>query len=547
MLSVSAPSTLREGRVRLLLLAGAALLAVAAAAVAIAITSAEAAPATGAASLVPDDALAYVHLSTDPGRPAVKRGLEVAARLPDFPLLSGQLATRLGAITTGGTRVDFRRDIRPWLGNEAALALLNTQSATAGSMVVLDVRNPAKARSFIAGAGATSAGGYQGTSLYRYRSGTELAFVKHYLVLGQPASVRSAIDLAAGRLQPLSANGAYQRAAAGEPADRVLDAYASPAGVRRLLVPQGGLIAAVGALLYQPTLTGVTLSVSATSGGATVRVHSTLDPNLQRASVPGGAQFTPTLDKVIPSGSMLLLDVTGLDKIASHMLQAGAAGGVVRNLGPLLSRLGSALQSEGVDVKGIASLFDGETAVAIGPATKTPKKGTTGSPPLIIVTRTSNESHTATQLANLEVPLSQLFPAPASGSGQVPQFTDHLIDGVTAHQLSLAPGLQLDYAVFRGLVVISTSLNGIGAVVSHARSLADQPSYSAALSSSPGQVSSLVFLDFNQLLSLAEQTGLFRGTRYRLLRPDLEKVRAVGLTSTRGEADSTAELFLQIP
>jgi hypothetical protein len=67
------------------------------------------------------------------------------------------------------------------------------------------------------------------------------------------------------------------------------------------------------------------------------------------------------------------------------------------------------------------------------------------------------------------------------------------------------------------------------------------------LSSRPGQVSSLVFLDFNQLLSLAEQTGLFRGARYRLLRPDLEKVRAVGLTSTRGEADSTAELFLQIP
>jgi hypothetical protein len=166
---------------------------------------------------------------------------------------------------------------------------------------------------------------------------------------------------------------------------------------------------------------------------------------------------------------------------------------------------------------------------------------------LIIVTRTSDEGATKTKLANLEVPLSQLFPAPSSGSGQVPQFSDELIDGVTAHQLSLAPGLQLDYAVFRGLVVISTSLNGIGAVASHARALSDQPSYSAALASRPDRVSSLVFLDFSQLLSLAEQTGLFRGTIYRLLRPDLEKIRAVGLTSTREEADSTAELFLQIP
>ncbi|TMM04960.1 MAG: DUF3352 domain-containing protein [Actinobacteria bacterium] len=530
----------------MLLLAVAVFFAVVAAAVAVVITSREGAPATGAASVVPDDALAYIHLSTDPDRQAVKQALQRAAKLPDFALFSGQLTGRLGAVAAGGTRVNFQRDIRPWLGNEAALALLNTQSSTAGSLIVLDVRKPAKARSFIAGAGATSAGVYEGTGLYRYRTGTELAFVRHYMVLGQPASVRSAIDAAAGRLQPLSANGAYQRAAAGEPADRVLDAYASPAGVRRLLVPQGGMVAAVGALLYQPTLTGVTLSVSAAAGGANLRVHSTLDPNLQPASGPRTAQFTPTLDKVMPSGSMLLLDVTGLDRIASHMLQAGATGGVVRGLGPLLSRLGSALQSQGVNVKGIVSLFHGETAVAIGPATTSRRKGSSGSPPLIIVTRTAHESATATQLANLEVPLSQLFPAPSSGSGQVPQFSDHLTDGVTAHQLSLAPGLELDYAVFRGLVVISTSLNGIGAVASHTRALADQPSYSAALGSRPQQVSSLVFLDFNQLLSLAEQTGLFRGSRYRLLRPDLERVRAVGLTSTRGEADSTAELFLQI-
>jgi hypothetical protein len=519
----------------------------AAAAVAIVIASAEAAPATGSASLLPNDALAYIHLSTDPHRPAVKQALRVAARLPDFPLLSGQLMGQVDVIAAGGARFDFKRDVRPWLGDEAALALLNTQSSAAGSLVVLDVRDRAKARAFVSRAGAASAGRYQGTNLYRYRSGSEVAFVKHYMVLGQPANVRSAIDAAAGRLQPLSANGAYQRAAAGEPADRVLDGYTSPAGMRRLLLPRGGLIGAVGKLLFQPTLTGITISVSAASGGAKVRVHSTVDPNLQPASSLRIPQFTPTLDKVIPSGSTLLLDVTRLGKTGPPVLQAGATGGVLSGLGPLLGRLGSALQSEGVNVKAIESLFDGETAVAIGPAGKTSKNGSSGSPPLIIVTRTSKESRTKTQLANLEVPLSNLFPAPASGSGQVPQFSDRLIDGVTAHELALAPGLQLDYAVFRGLIVISTSLNGIGAVASHVTSLADQPSYSAVLASRPDEVSSLVFLDFSQLLSLAEQTGLFRGTRYRLLRPDLEKVRAVGLTSTRGEADSTAELFLQIP
>ncbi len=326
----------------------------------------------------------------------------------------------------------------------------------------------------------------------------------------------------------------------------MLDAYASAAAVQRLLIPQGGLIGALGDLLYQPALTGATISLSGTAGGATLRVHSALSAAPARRAAAQNQAFSPTLASVIPAGSSLMLDVTGLDRIAPRVLAAGAAGGVARNLGPLLSRLGAALASEGVNVQSIQSLFSGETAVAIGPGSTTPGAGRSRSPELIIVTRTSNEAGTSARLANLEVPLSQLFPAPTSGSGQVPEFNQRQIDGVTAHQLSLAPGLEFDYAVFHGLVVISTSLSGIGAVATHVHALADEKPYQLTLGSRPQRVTSLVFLDFSQLLSLAEQTGLFRGARYRALRPDLNAIRAVGLNSTRGEADSTAELFLQI-
>jgi hypothetical protein len=71
--------------------------------------------------------------------------------------------------------------------------------------------------------------------------------------------------------------------------------------------------------------------------------------------------------------------------------------------------------------------------------------------------------------------------------------------------------------------------------------------YRATLSSHPQRVTSLLFLDFTQLLSLGEQTGLARSARLRALRADLDKIRAIGLDSTSGEADSTAELYLQIP
>src|SRR6202011_6422974 len=84
------------------------------------------APATGAAAVVPSDALAYLHVSTDSGRPAVKRALALAERFPDFPLLREGLLVRLSSITSSaGTipgAIDFSSDIRPWLGKEAALA-----------------------------------------------------------------------------------------------------------------------------------------------------------------------------------------------------------------------------------------------------------------------------------------------------------------------------------------------------------------------------------------------------------------------------------------
>jgi hypothetical protein len=112
--------------------------------------------------------------------------------------------------------------------------------------------------------------------------------------------------------------------------------------------------------------------------------------------------------------------------------------------------------------------------------------------------------------------------------------------------LSLTPGLRFDYAVSRGLLIISTSIDGIRSVLASGRALQVDAAYRAALANGPTKSTSLVFLDFSQLLSLGEQTGLARSTGYGVLRADLDKVRAIVLDSTSGKTDSTAELFLQI-
>ena len=454
---------------------------------------------------MPSDALAYVNVSLDSGRTAVRQAVDTAERFPDFSLGAVALETRLGTILGGGHAVNFDRQIGPWLGNEAALALLNTATATAGSLIVLDVSDQTRARAFLRGQGASTHGAYRGTTLLTYPTGSELAFVSHFLVLGQDASVRAAIDVNAGAAASLAGSSVYRRAAAGEPPGRVLDAYASLAGVRRVLGARGGVIGAVGSLLYQPALQGVTISLSPAPGGARAVVHSVLDPSLTRISAPAGAAFTPTLQNVMPTGSILMLDVVGLDRLAPSVLNAGAVAGVGAGLGPLLRRLGSALATEGVNVGDLTSIFHPEAAVAIVPHASSPK--------LVIVARTTHEAQVRVELAQLEIPLAQLFTAPNSPAAKAPVFNDRTVAGVTVHQLALSGGLEFDYAVFRGLVVISTSLDGVAAVVQRSHPLSSDPGFRFALGARRARVTSLLYLDFAALLALGQQTGLISSAR----------------------------------
>jgi len=496
-------------------------------------------PATGAASVVPADALAYVHLSTDQSRGPVTQAVALDRRLPGFYSLTTSVIDRLEAIVGGGATLTYARDIRPWIGKEAALALLDTTSSSAGSLIVLDVRDRSGARALLRRTGATATGSYRGIAIESYPTGTELAFVKHYLVLGQDASVRSAIDVATDSAPSLAGTPAYDEAAAGEPADRVLDAYVSAAGVHRVLAGATGPLGALGALLSQPATTATTISVSPASGGVRVRVHGALSAGLEKLT-GRPQQFEPKLPNLLPTGSMVLVDAARLDTAAPRILDALGSMGIAGRVQPLLSRLGNALSAQSVHLGNVLELLRGEAAVALIPSADGP------GPAPAIVARVANQAQARQTLANLEVPLQQLFPAPGSGPGQEDEWNDVQVAGVTVHELGVAPGLQLDYAVFDGLAVVSTSADAIGAIARHSRPMSADAEYRSAVGDQANRVTSLVSIDFSQLLSLAEQTGLTHGASVGAIGPDLARIHSVGLTSAAGDNDTTAELFLQI-
>ncbi len=63
----------------------------------------------------------------------------------------------------------------------------------------------------------------------------------------------------------------------------------------------------------------------------------------------------------------------------------------------------------------------------------------------------------------------------------------------------------------------------------------------------PDRVGTLGFLDFSQLLELGEQTGLNDSRAYLRVRDDLRKITAIGVSSSSGEGESTAEILVSIP
>jgi hypothetical protein len=493
------------------------------------------------ASVIPADALAYVDLTIDRGDPAVTQALEVAQRLPDFPVLWAAVLSRLSAVLGGGGRqVDFATDVSPWLGGHAALALLDTATSTAGSLIVVNVTDENRARAFLRSVGATAHGSYRGRALLRATNGNELAFAGGELVIGQDAGVRAAIDVAAHAAPSLAGSAVYRRAEAGKGAGVVLGAYASAAGVRRVLADQSGILGAVGSLLSQPALQGVAVSLTPTQRGATIRIHTALDRALVKVGSGGSAPraFTPSLPALMPATSSLVVDVADLDKVAPQVLNAGAAAGLAGGIGPLLSRLGSALRSEGVNVSDLVSIFHREAALAI--------VGGGQSPTLVLVARTRDQSRTRRELAALEAPLAQLFSGTDQSQSSIPVFNDRQIGAVTAHQLQLATGFQLDYAVFRGLVVISTSLQGVGDVARQARPLTRAPAFAAVLGSGPRRVTSLVFANLAALLGATQQTGLTSGSLSARLMPDLRRITGIGLASTKGASDATTLVTLAV-
>jgi hypothetical protein len=130
--------------------------------------------------------------------------------------------------------------------------------------------------------------------------------------------------------------------------------------------------------------------------------------------------------------------------------------------------------------------------------------------------------------------------------GQVATFQPRRIDGLVAATLAISPSLSLTYSIFGGRAVLSTSPDGISEVKSASSSIRDNPLFDKKLLENPGTVSSLLFLDLEQLLALGEQAGLGKTSSYRAFKADFSNVDAVTAVTQNMPASRQATIFIEV-
>jgi hypothetical protein len=493
------------------------------------------APTDDAVALVPARALVYVHATVDRDSDQWRNASRIANRVPALV----RLRTRfLRSVTLRGGPIHLGREVYPWLGNEAALALLPGRGNVARSLILLEVSDRELANAFLSRAvGRPASTSYRGTTIDSYGS-RATAFVGRFLVIGQLENVKAAIETGQGARDSLEQVAAFRKARGGLANEsRLLYAYAPRAGVNGLLRAQPGLIGRLSVFLDDRRLRGVAASLDAESRGARVHFVSSLDPAPPTPLRGSELSFTPRLVNAVPQDAVAYLGMRGADRVLAAT--ARLAGRSPLSLPPVLDRVRSELSGRsGRSLRRtLRPLLSKEAALFVARPS--------GVPILTLVVDGVSGSEGVRLLERLQPLLVKLLERPTAG--QVPTFRPFRVAGVDAVSLRISPTVQLTFAAFGGRAVLTTATQGIGLVRSTQSPITRNPLFDAEVRDHLAGVTSVLFLDLEQLLALGEQAGLGTTRGYRQLREDLSQVSAVSGFTSSSDTSRKASIFIEVP
>jgi Protein of unknown function (DUF3352) len=331
--------------------------------------SAAGAGAGDPAKAIPASAPVYLELTVHPTA-GQRAGLEAAGRkilhTSDPAAKLQELIDKAGK----GSGRTYARDIKPWLGDKAAVAITGFSAGKSQFAVVVDSADDGKAADALARDGDYKAKrSFEGTD-YRYdpKDGTAAGVVKHYVVVASEPSFKQIAHLLDKGGASLATSADLQAArdkVGGRPGFAFVDLRGLLGTVAGSASPALGASSALDGILQRFRAFGVGVSADAQA----IR--------LKVASVGGGATGNGPGAALplqnAPAGAWLALTQRDIGKTISNLLdsldKAGGGGSVSDALSQLETATGLNVKRDLLSWMGDAGLFvEGDSVPALGGA-----------------------------------------------------------------------------------------------------------------------------------------------------------------------------------
>jgi Protein of unknown function (DUF3352) len=508
-------------------------------------------PATDdAVKLVPGDALVYVHADLDRSTSQYQLASSLAARIPT---LSAQIISPFAATIPGtGGMPGFVSDVRPWLGDEAALALLPARGPPQQIelLAVGDDRGAGRYRRRLEGR-APRTRPYRGIDIELGRGGVASAIVNGFLVVGTRAGVRQVIDAGTGAkgATPLASAPAASRVRDELPANRVADAYLSPAGVAAVAGRATGILSSLAPFVAPGATKGTAAALVANADTIDLEIRSVLDPQRVRSRPGFFAAFAPFEEKLasrLPAATLAYVGFGEPGRVLTALLsQAGTEEpGLARSLTRVLRKARRAAHVR-VRRDALPALGD-EAALALEPAPRRSGRPARRTPYVLYAGDGVNARRARTALARLQRPLLRSVGS-GRGGGHRPGIAAGNVAGTTTESLRISPALDLTYAVADGLLIAATKPAGVAAMLRPSgETLGATDTFGQATSGLGGNRSLLAYLNLRGLVAVGEQAGLSANPGYRALAPEVHRLEALGVSVASAPDDLETSVRLLV-
>jgi hypothetical protein len=487
-----------------------------------------------AVALVPPNALLYAHLEVNRDSSQWHEAQRVLEKLPSLASLSNQA---LGELASGRTPQQLDAQLRPWLGDEAALALLPNGNR-ANSLILLKVGDLQRAKAFLAGAGSSRIELYRNTQVRVYKT-LATAFIGDFLAIGRVENVHAAVDARGGRA--LAGEAVFRDARKGiDVSGPLLFAYAPGDGVRRLLQQQKGIVGRLGDALARPALRATAAAARFESKGVRVSLANVEYPKLPGADT--AASFAPQLPRSVPADAIAYYGVLGVRQLFER-LQA-LSGGRTSGLTRVVDQLRSQLRPSGVRalVGALGPLNQREAALIVTPPDDAPVAS--------LVVGDTTRSEGGDVLIALQPLLSRVVQSTQGGTAS--SLVPGSEAGVDTLTLRVNPDLSLTYAAFGDRIVVSTAPAGIRQIAMAERTILSEGAFAPGMRGLLKKATSVVFLDLHRLSSLIERAGFGTTPEYRTLKPELARIGTMSvITQSNGSSQTeqleAAQAFIEVP